>query len=568
MLYTASLLASFVLPVLAFPALNWDAPPDPSPIDSRIAAVDVYPSTALVTRVGEVPAGDGRFVVRGLPGSADPSSVTLRAPGSEIVRLEVLDRFEQSVPAQEIAAASARLAEVRARLAELVDELEINALLSAHYATLLDELARGAHADSAGSEGREPRLRDIGRALSELAATDRAYASEREQLGAERARLELDIARWERGETVHVRDVVLELIDTDGDADAFELDYLVGGAHWEPYYDLRADGELTGVDLVFRARVHQRTGEDWNDARIALSTVQPRRRLSAPEPAIRWVDTTSAKGHFGVASDSAPIEMSAEPAPSAGFFYDDGPDGDFKARGGEPYTPLGQLLSEGRWAAIQADGVNHRYLLPTAQTIVDRPEPTAVLVGRHALDVTIERVCLAEYDTTVWLRGRATNTSPWMLLEGEASVFVGSTYLGRTALARVREGEDFDVPLGEDPTITVERIETEREVETAGVFSSTETLNIGHRIKIVNTAPTGAPKRVLVHESVPRANTDSVEVEVDRASPALASGERWEELRTEQGLITWVVELAPRAERQIELRVSLSYPESRRLLFR
>lgn len=554
---TVSLLVS-----LAVPALGPQEAGGASPLDSRIASVDVYPNTALVTRAGQVPAGDGRFVVRGLPGTADADSVTLRAPGSEIVRLEVQERFEKSVPADEIAAATARLEEVERELGVLRDELELLELLRGHYAKLLGEQAQGDAAAAMTADERLQSVAFVREQLTQLAGERRTVRERMDELAAERDRLAADIGRWQRGETTRVRDVVLELIDTDGDADPFELDYLVSGAHWEPYYDVRADADLSGVDLVFRARVHQRTGEDWDAARVALSTAQPRRRLTAPEPEIRWVDLWDPKMSVaGSASEDARATWDAAPEESADFEVG------FAEKNADR-NALSERARSGRWAEIQADGVNLRYALPTAQSIPSRPEPSSVLVGRQALEVEMERVCLPEFDTTVWLRGRATNSTPWTLLEGDASVFLGSTFLGRTPLARVQVGEAFDVPLGEDPSITVERIETEREIDTAGVFSSTETLNVTHRIRLVNTSASGAAKRVIVHESVPRATNDRVAVSVDRASPALATGARWKELREERGLVTWALDLGPSAERTIELRVAIGYPESKRISLR
>lgn len=521
-------------------------------IDSRIAAVDVYPNTALVTRVGQIPAGDGRYVVRGLPASADADSVRLRAPGSEIVRLEVLRRVERAVPEDRIAEATTELEGVRAELERLADELEVLEALTGHFTTLLTSQAQGEAALGMTDEERLASIQMVRTQLTELAAERRALADEHADLDARRTLLLERIADWKGGGTTTFQDVALHLIDTDGDADEFELDYLVGDARWSPYYEVRADSELSGVDLVFRARVHQRTGEDWKDAHVALSTARPRRQLSPPEPRIRWIDVWNPKARSGgaVTSDAAPSE---EADFEVGFASDDA---------------LTERASSGRWADIRADGVNLRYVLPTAQTIPSRSEPSSVLIGRDALDVEMERVCLPELGETVWLRGRATNTTPWVLLEGDASVFLGSTFLGRTPIARVQTGETFDVPLGEDPTITVERIETEREVDEAGFISSTDTLRTTHRIKLVNTSEAGGTKRVIVHESVPRATSDSVEVKIDRVSPALATGERWEELRTERGVVTWVLDMGPGAERTLELRLAIGYPESRRISIR
>jgi len=50
----------------------------------------------------------------------------------------------------------------------------------------------------------------------------------------------------------------------------------VGDASWFPLYDLYASSEdgkpSTAVSLHYRVNLQQRTGEDWNDAKLILST--------------------------------------------------------------------------------------------------------------------------------------------------------------------------------------------------------------------------------------------------------------------------------------------------------
>jgi hypothetical protein len=62
-----------------------------------------------------------------------------------------------------------------------------------------------------------------------------------------------------------------------------ELEYQVPGARWAPVYQLRLDGRSDRGVLVMRAAVAQRTGENWNGVRLALSTADLLRRADLPE---------------------------------------------------------------------------------------------------------------------------------------------------------------------------------------------------------------------------------------------------------------------------------------------
>jgi hypothetical protein len=61
------------------------------------------------------------------------------------------------------------------------------------------------------------------------------------------------------------------------------LEYQVPGARWTPAYELRMDRALSSGALRMRASVAQRTGEDWRDVRLSLSTAALQRSADVPE---------------------------------------------------------------------------------------------------------------------------------------------------------------------------------------------------------------------------------------------------------------------------------------------
>ncbi len=61
------------------------------------------------------------------------------------------------------------------------------------------------------------------------------------------------------------------------------LEYAVRGARWVPGYELRMPRSLDSGTLRMRASVLQRTGEDWNNVKLSLSTADLHRRADVPE---------------------------------------------------------------------------------------------------------------------------------------------------------------------------------------------------------------------------------------------------------------------------------------------
>jgi len=62
-----------------------------------------------------------------------------------------------------------------------------------------------------------------------------------------------------------------------------EVSYTVSNAGWFPVYDIKAKSINTPLSFFYKAHVYQRTGTDWENARITLSTGDPSLDTNKPE---------------------------------------------------------------------------------------------------------------------------------------------------------------------------------------------------------------------------------------------------------------------------------------------
>lgn len=66
---------------------------------------------------------------------------------------------------------------------------------------------------------------------------------------------------------------IILTVHSDYDTEAeFFVNYLVNRAGWIPSYDLRATGAEDPVNLTYKASIYQKTGEDWDNVKLTLST--------------------------------------------------------------------------------------------------------------------------------------------------------------------------------------------------------------------------------------------------------------------------------------------------------
>jgi uncharacterized protein (TIGR02231 family) len=297
--------------------------------------------------------------------------------------------------------------------------------------------------------------------------------------------------------------------------------------------------------------VHQRTGEDWPDCQVLLSTARPQLGAQGPEPHPIWLSLFEPQRGKGVAR-SAPTALAPEaPGAASDEFF------------------LGRGEAAATFASVEAQGLSVRYRLPRRETIHSRVEPTTVLVGQEHLEARPEYHVTPSLDLNVWLRGVATNSSPWTLLPGRASVFFGADYVGAAEIGLVQPGAELTLHLGADPALVVERAQTEDMTKGPGLFGSRETQSETWRVTIENhgaAAAANGAAEVFVSEALPRSTDERITVELARSSPKPLEDERWTKELEERGVRTWKLTVPRDGEAVLEYQVKVSYPQGAQLV--
>lgn len=533
-------------------------------VASRIERVTVFGTGALVERVATLPAA-GSYVLRGLPAAADPASIRVRIGGGEVVGVEVRERRERALPDERLDALRAAIQKLAREKQDLEDERAALQSLAAHLAKLFtpappspmpavppagasapsDDARPGARVWAADRDFLAARLAEQQKAAR---ANEQALAAKERELEAARRSLQLADAT-----SVVLRDVALDVAAAAGGELRCELSYLVESAGWAPAYELRAQKELTKVELTYRARVWQATAEAWDGVDLWLSTAQPQRGAAGPDPQPQWLTLRGRRPAIGLA---APAQ---------------------EARRGDEAQLL--VVEEERkivmpakrpppFAAVSDEGLSVRFHLPDRATVAPGEQGQIVLVGRAELPLRPDRCCAPALDPTVWLEAKAVNSSDWVLLPGETAVHLGNDYLGKGTLALTRKGEEFDLALGADPFVTVERVALEDQ-RTSSALSSNGTQVHSWRLTFENHgAPSAAGDgsvAVRVQEALPRSRDERITVRLDAARPEPSTAKDDQKLRDERGLLTWRLVLPRAGKAGIEWRWSARFPEKERL---
>lgn len=71
------------------------------------------------------------------------------------------------------------------------------------------------------------------------------------------------------------------------------LTYLVEDAGWVPNYDIKSSGLNAPISLAYKANVYQKTGQDWNNVKMVLSTGTPNNNIAKPNIDVKYLDFVS-----------------------------------------------------------------------------------------------------------------------------------------------------------------------------------------------------------------------------------------------------------------------------------
>jgi len=524
-------------------------------LEAPITAVTVFRDGARVQRSGTVSMAQGRqaVVIGGLPASLDPASVRVAARGAGLTLLDVeVHRGYRTDPLREETARLRADAErCRDAVRALDDEdaavqaqLDFLGHLSGAAATAL------ARAVGFGRAGHD----DLAQMAGNLSADTADALGRRRDIGARRraARLELeaaeqrlDEAEKRAGHPAAYTEVsaILEagtgtqgaqgLQGAQGAQAGVELSYHVPGASWRPLYDLTLDGEQLVVSYL--AEVTQRTGEDWPAVELVLATTRRGLHQGLPEldpwyigkapsppPAARRMTARAmaAGGHAPMAAMAVAAQadepeaavLMAEPSDSVG---------------------AGLVYRVQRPLAVPSDGGPHK-----------------TSIGRFGLDAALDHLAVPVLAPEAYLRATVTNTSPLLLLPGPARVFHGTQFVGETSLETVAAGEEFELQLGVDDQIRMERKLRRRSTGKA-VIGGTRTIDIGYEITAENHR-TGKTK-VSVHDRIPVSTDGDIRVRLRETSPAPAK-------QTDLGELTWELSLDGGHTATVSYRFTVEHP--------
>lgn len=350
----------------------------------------------------------------------------------------------------------------------------------------------------------------------------------------------------EQNQADRLKEVRSVLVAVEAERDMkFDLDlsYLVAQASWVPAYDVRLSADGKDAELVYRARVWQRSGEDWKGVKLALSTASPETGGGAPELTPWHVYLYEPPRPLPYASRAMKEMLAPAPEPMLGI-----------ARGS--ITGTDQMVPAEPLPAEVAQGQTS-VLFQVAQP-VDVPADgtrSSSVVASERVPVTAEYVTVPKLSQRVYLKSAVLNKTPYPLLAGEASIFNDAVFVGKSHLKTVSSGEEFDLYFGSDDQVKVKR-EVAKVRKKAGIISSN---SVTYHVSMDLDNFKKRAVSVSLLDQLPLPGNAEIKVSLEEASPK--PGET-----KDDGTLVWKVDLAPGEKKRVSYDIVIEYPKGREIV--
>lgn len=327
--------------------------------------------------------------------------------------------------------------------------------------------------------------------------------------------------------------LTVEVVVAEAGPVALEMTEQSWAAGWRVDYDMNLDREAGEITMDRKLIVTQDDRRAWTDVALTLSTARPNDRIAPSEVYPDMADIFDPDERRPIPmAPRAEMEMADEDMAVAGIVA-------------EP-APM-------KTAGLQIDGLAVSYVYPDPVTIAPGEAAELALdTLTIPADVTIEAA--PRWDETAFLMAEFTNETGEPILPGEASLMRDGHFVGRMAIPMIPAGGDEELAFGPMESIRLDTILKRNAEGDAGIInrSSTRVQDITFIVENLSDEP----QEVRALFPLTFSEKEDLEVEI----VALPAPDETD-VDDRRGVSAWDLTLAPGETREVEITITLDWPE-------
>ncbi len=563
----------------------------PATVISKIKAVKLYTNRAEITRVSKIKLakGSNTIIIEGLPDNMIDWSARGMLPekyNGRIVSLEIMRQALIEKKKKKIQDIEKKLEELKDRDAELADDLTN----IKQQETFLDSIAE--FTKNTASRELETRIPQTGlwsgtmdfvsTKRKKLLAESRSIQKKRRDLAEQIQKLEFELrqlagssyyssykklnravelntksnmiqqygdftdsyAEMERtmkdessGVDTEKR-IMLNIYSATGGETEFTFSYLIPDTYWQMTYDFRASRNDNSMEVILYADIYQKTGEDWENIDLSLSTGAPQNNIAIPDLRPWYLNKRKEYKYDDYEGASGMRDMKT--ARKEKQYYANG--------GGESDE---EVIPE---ATIQTSGLFLEVKIPVKQTIESANRYQKKLIKSYSFKsgkgLRYYYKTVPDSSGKVYLMAKTSNRTELPWLGGEAQVFLENEFIGKVQIPDTAVGKEEDLVLGISQEITAKKELVKKYEDKSGVFGGNRRMVYSYKITIENNSRENA--EILVLDNFPVSQNDDIKVEVEKLSAQYQADDATKKTTEyRQGIRRFTVTVPPGSKREI-----------------
>lgn len=511
------------------------------PVDSKITDVTVFLSKAQVTREARtrLEAGKTNLIVTGLTSQLDPQSIQVTGKGSFVIlgishQQNFLNEF--NVP-KSLKVLKDSVETLQRQI--ILDQSQKEILNKEEQMLLSNQKIGGTNQNLTVAELKA--MADFYRSRLGDIVSSRMKQDEKIKKNNERiVRLNTQINEQNELYRRNTSEIVVSVSAESATAADLQVRYVVANAGWSAIYDIRAIDTKKPVQLSYKANVFQRTGEEWKNIKLKLSTANPNQSGLKPELFSWYLDF-----YNPIAYDQVRKAKSYAAAPAMRS-------ADVSAELREEEAPEAASLSD--YVTTVQTSLNTEFDISLPYTVLSSAKPTVVDIRNYEMKSEYIYSVAPKLDPDAFLIAKATGWEDFNLLPGEANIFFEGTFVGKSFIDPNNTKDTLSVSLGRDKRIVVKR-EKLKDLASRNLIGSTKKESYAWEISLRNTKSEAI--KITVEDQVPVSQNTQIEVAVLDAGGA--------NYNKQTGKLTWELELKPNETRKVTYKFEVKYPKDKQI---
>jgi hypothetical protein len=205
--------------------------------------------------------------------------------------------------------------------------------------------------------------------------------------------------------------------------------------------------------------------------------------------------------------------------------------------------------------ATQYKPTTIEYKIDEIYTVETDGKTSTIGIKQFDIPALYDYLTAPKIDPSVFLTSKIINWQNYELQSGEASLYYGGTYLGKTYIDLGAVTDTLTLSLGKDNSIKVSR-KLVKEYSSKRFIGSNRSDIKQFEINVKNTKQVAV--NIIVNDQFPVSTTKEIDVQDQKAAES--------QVDKDSGIITWALTLKPGEEKKLTLSYIVKYPKDKKVV--